>query len=177
VSDSHEPRRFVITGTSGTGKTSLIEGLRAAKYICFDEPGRKVLISGSEDAKTLPESFVKEMLTQSLKDYADAEDSRIAFYDRGLPDIVAYAHRFEVSPGPFRRVAETHKYESTIFVAPPWQEIFENDKVRRATFHEYLQFHESILSIYRELGYSIQVIPKSSVHERVEFIKAATSGT
>jgi predicted ATPase len=170
-----KPQRYVITGTSGTGKTSLIEELKIAGFVCFEEPGRKVLTSGSDAAKTEPEPFIEEMLIQSLKDFEKAQNKQIAFYDRGLPDIVAYAHRFNVTPDQCQQAAETHLYESMVFVTPPWEEIFVNDEVRRATFKEYLQFHESILKIYFGLGYSVRVLPKSAIHERVEFIKTAIS--
>jgi predicted ATPase len=149
--------------------------LRAAGFRCFDEPGRKVLVSGSDEAKAQPEAFIDEMLMHSLRNYEDAHGSRLAFYDRGLPDIVAYAYRFKVSPERCELEATTNKYEATVFVAPPWQEIFVNDEVRRASFDDYLLFHRSILNIYKKLGYSIRVLPKSSVQERVEFIETTIS--
>jgi predicted ATPase len=170
-----KPKRFVVTGTSGTGKTSLIDELRKQGMVCFAEPGRKVLTSGSDEAKLRPEPFVEEMLTQSLSDYREASNMPTAFYDRGLPDIVAYAHRFRVPISRYQKASETYRYQSTIFVAPPWQEIFANDEVRRASFEEYLEFHELILNIYQKLDYSIRILPKISVAERAEYIKSATS--
>ncbi|MFT7245188.1 MAG: putative ATPase [Candidatus Azotimanducaceae bacterium] len=172
----NKPRRFVVTGTSGTGKTSIINELRSMGMICFDEPGRKVLTSGSELAKTEPEQFIAEMLSQSVTDYQAASSGQTVFYDRGLPDIVAYAHRFKVPPSISQQAADAHRYDSTIFLAPPWEEIFVNDEVRRATFDEYLDFHQLILNTYQELDYSILVLPKLPVHERIEFIQSAISG-
>jgi predicted ATPase len=161
---------------SGTGKTTVLEELRAQGFACFDEPGRAVLNHGSEAAKRLPETFIQGMLDHSLRDYSKADELQLAFYDRGLPDIVAYAHRFKVDPVPSQNAAETHRYESFVFVAPPWNEIFVNDDVRRASFDDYLHFHESILNTYENMSYSIKVLPKATVYERVEFIKAIATG-
>ena len=169
-----KPRRFVVTGTSGTGKTSIINELKSMGMLCFDEPGRKVLTSGTNEAKTKPEPFIEEILTQALNDYKEASSMQTVYYDRGLPDIVAYAHRFKVPPSRSQQASETFRYESTVFIAPPWEEIFSNDEVRRASFSEYLDFHELILNIYLDLDYSIKILPKVSVDERAEFIRSAT---
>ncbi|MEX0941064.1 MAG: AAA family ATPase [Pseudomonadales bacterium] len=169
-----KPKRFVLTGTSGTGKSTLIDGLRGLGYNCFEEPGRKVLNYGSDAAKREPDPFIEEMLAQSLSDYREA--NQLTFYDRGLPDIVAYADRFKVASDECLRAAQLNRYEETVFVAPPWKEIFVNDEVRTATFDVYLQFHESILKIYAKLKYSVCVLPKVSVSERIQFIESATVG-
>ncbi len=171
-----KPKRFVISGTSGTGKTSIINELKLMGMSCFDEPGRKVLTSGSSEAKTKPEPFVEEMLTHALNDYKEASSMQTVYYDRGLPDVVAYAHRFKVPPARCQQASETFRYESTVFIAPPWKEIFVNDVVRRASFDEYVNFHEMILKIYLDLDYSIKILPKLSVYERAAYIKSATFG-
>jgi predicted ATPase len=69
-----------------------------------------------------------------------------------------------------------NRYQPIVFVAPPWREIFVNDDLRRASFDDYLHFHESLLNIYDNLGYSTKILPKGSVHERIDFIKDGTSG-
>jgi predicted ATPase len=164
--------RYVITGMSGTGKTAVLEGLRTEGFPCFDEPGREVLNNGSAAAKTDPEIFISEMYEHSLRDYRLAPNQQLAFYDRGLPDIVAYANRFKVDATLYQEAAELNRYEPRVFVAP----LFVNDDVRRASFDDYLHFHESLLNIYDILGYSTKVLPKGTVHERIEYIKDATSG-
>lgn len=165
-------KRFVITGMSGTGKTAVLEALRREGRGCFEEPARKLLQAHlPEDGDYFAPSFISLMLQQSLADF-EAADSGVAFYDRGLPDTVAYAIRFGVDAELCRFAAQTHRYESEVFVAPPWPEIFERDEYRRATYEDYLKFHDLLLKTYRDLGYSLVDLPKVPVSDRVRFIQS-----
>lgn len=120
-------------------------------------------------------SFIALMLKQSLSDYHAAK-SDIVFYDRGLPDTVAYAVRFGVDPGSCGAAAEVHRYESVVFLAPPWPEIFVHDEYRKASYDDYLNFHELLLETYQSLGYSLIELPQSSVHDRVTFVQSHIEG-
>ncbi len=167
-------RRIVITGMSGTGKTAVLNELRTAGYTCFDEPARKILEARlAGEGEGFGAAFVKLMLQQSLADFSEAATTKIAFFDRGLPDVVAYAIRFDVAPDAYRAKAQEHRYEAKVFVTPPWPEIFKHDPYRRASYDDYLRFHDLLLKTYEELGYSPIDLPKQAVHERVAFIRRA----
>lgn len=168
--------RYIITGMSGTGKTVLLERFRREDYCCFDEPARKILAAHlPEEGEGFARSFIDLMLRQSLSDYK-AATGPVAFYDRGLPDVVAYAVRFGVDAGESRAAAKAHQYEPTVFVAPPWPEIFEHDEYRRASFEDYLEFHDLLLDTYRQLGYACIELPRESVSRRMEFVMAHLGG-
>jgi predicted ATPase len=173
---SDTTRRFVITGTSGSGKTTLLEGLRTVGYLVYEEAARKVLLRGSTEAKSDADIFVQEMLSMAVADFLDARRESVAFFDRGIPDTLAYAIRFKVPTEKFKQASERHRYESKVFVLPPWEDIFHNDEVRRATFDVYVNFHKLLLDTYSALGYSIIDVPKYSVPERVCFIKQSVEG-
>ena len=175
MSADNNTKRFVISGTSGTGKTSLLDGLRRSGIACYEEAGRKVLTSGSQEAKMDAYTFVLEMLSHSKNDFHDACNHSVAIFDRGIPDTIAYAMRFKVDPTEFEAASRSHFYERSVFVTPPWQEIFKNDEVRTATFKEYSDFHLTIVNIYQKLGYSVVEVPKCSVQERVEFVRSTIS--
>jgi predicted ATPase len=169
-------RRIIFTGMSGTGKTALLDELRLEGFQCFEEPGRKILEERlSKQGDDFAASFIELMLRQSLSDFEGATNGT-AFYDRGLPDTVAYAIRFGVTPGACSAAAETHRYETSVFVAPPWPEIFEQDEFRRATYDEYTKFHELLLTTYERLGYSLFELPKKSIRDRVEYIHTHIGG-
>lgn len=172
MAQDSSPRRFIITGMSGTGKTAVLEALRREGHACFTEPARLLLEARlPEQGDGFASSFIQLMVERSRADH-EAVEGGVAFYDRGLPDAVAYSVRFGVAPGAARVAAETHRYESDVFVAPPWPEIFVHDEYRRAPFDEYLRFHELLLRTYRDLGYSLIDLPKVPVAERVNFIRA-----
>ena len=47
------------------------------------------------------------MLRQSISGFQSASDSdQTTFYDRGIPDTIAYAHRFDIDPAEFVHAAE-----------------------------------------------------------------------
>ena len=93
---------YVLTGTSGTGKSALLEALVERGYEGFSEPVRKTLENQlAIDGPALPSKdaglFVRELLEQSLGDYTESlKTGKVTFFDRGLPDLIAYAKRFGV---------------------------------------------------------------------------------
>ena len=161
--------RFVLTGMSGTGKSVLLEALGATGATCFEEVPRKLLqdqvaVDGPALPSTDPGAFVSEMLDRSLSDFdAAAHTDSIAFYDRGIPDVIAYAQRFGVATTQALSAAKRYRYADPVFVAPPWPEIFEQDEFRKASYNEYVVFHQLIVRAYEEAGYTLLELPRVAV--------------
>ena len=169
---------FVITGSSGTGKTRLLDALRMRGHTCFDEPVRRTLREQiDEDGPALPAKdprlFVAELLRQFVRDLETARsDGTQAFFDRGVPDVVAYAIRFGVETAALEDAVRRHRYHERVFVLPPWREIFVNDDLRGATYEDYLEFHVLIARTYERLGYTLVEVPKGPVEMRADFLEA-----
>jgi predicted ATPase len=168
---------FIVTGTSGTGKTSLIEHLRERGFTVFNEPVRQILTEQlSFDGPGLPSKdpalFLELMLDYCVRSLEATVGSghRPTFFDRGIPDIAAYAIRFGVNPARFYQAAREQAYNTHVFVLPPWREIFVSDELRRKTFDEYLGFHDLILEAYRHVGYNLIDVPLAPVYDRAEFV-------
>ncbi len=162
--------RYVITGMSGTGKTALLGGLRGLGYTGFDEPARAVLEAGVPHGDAFAPAFVTAMLERAVRDFGAARDSGTTFFDRGVPDIVAYARRFETSDAAPLHVANELRYDNPMFITPPWEAIFVPDEYRRASFDEYVVFHRALDAAYREAGYELLEVPRSTIAERVAFV-------
>ena len=167
----------VITGTSGTGKTTLIDHLRDRGHETFGEPTRLILsqqlaANGLGLPSRDPSRFLNLMLDYCLRslDHANATSLGAVFFDRGIPDIVAYADRFNIDRQPFVNAAISHRYSERVFVLPPWREIFVTDDFRGRTFEEYAVFHELITNAYQALGYQLVNVPFAPVEERVNFV-------
>lgn len=166
----------VVTGTSGTGKTRLIDHLRERGHRCYAEPVRKVLqeqlaVNGPALPAKDPALFLRRLLEQWVHDLADARSRPTpCFFDRGIPDAIAYAVRFGVDPTEFTAAAATRRYAREVFILPPWQEIFANDELRGATFDAYQRFHDQINRAYQECGYTLIEVPRDSVERRADFI-------
>jgi predicted ATPase len=168
----------VLAGTSGTGKTALLKALVERGYEGYTEPVRKTLEHQLEtDGPALPSKdaglFVKELLAQSLADYSHAMSrSKVSFFDRGLPDLIAYAHRFNVDSKAVEIASQRYRYSENVFVLPPWEDIFEQDEFRKATYSEYENFHGHITQAYTDMGYCLVEVPKVSILSRVDFIES-----
>ena len=95
------------------------------------------------------------------------------FFDRGLPDLVAY---LEVAGQPVAAATQAavvaHPYQMPVFLAPPWPEIYVNDAERWQTFAEAEALYDALRRTYQALGYPVLDLPKASVAERVAFVRA-----
>jgi predicted ATPase len=171
------PKKVVITGGPGTGKTSLINHLKSAGYLCYDEISRQVTLQARKDG--VEQLFLKDPLlfsetllegrTQQFFD-ASKELEPIVFLDRGLPDIIAYMDYIgDRYPKHFMEACENHKYDF-IFILSPWQEIFTSDSERYESFEEAIEIHHHLLETYKRFGYQLTDVPFGNLKNRSDFI-------
>ena len=116
--------------------------------------------------------FASLALNKMAADYKSVlAENETVFFDRGIPDIIAYLKVGGQSVNQqFFNAASKFRYAKEIFIAPPWAEIYVNDAERWQTFEEACVLHEALLLVYEELGYDVQLLPCISVEERVAFI-------
>lgn len=172
-------RFFVITGGPGAGKTTLIEALRAAGFATAPEAGRAIIrdqveIGGAATHQNNPGLFAELMLALDMQSYRQALDKTgLVFFDRGITELAGY-HRMMGMPAPahFRTAAEKFRYNTKVFAAPPWPEIFANDSERKQSLGEAVRTHDAAVRTYAEFGYDIVPLPKASVEERLRFVLA-----
>lgn len=171
-------KRIVITGGPGTGKSSVIQELKIKNYYCFDEISRAVILEARQEGieqlfLEQPIKFSERLLKGRLRQYRDAQSiaQDIAFYDRGLPDVLAYLDFFNTPyEDTFTTTCVNNPYE-TVFILEPWEAIFTKDNERYESFEEALLIDKALKNTYKLLGYQPVVVPKCSVAERVKFIQ------
>ena len=171
------PKKVVIAGGPGTGKTTLINHLKALGFNCYDEISRQVTLQARKDGieqlfLTEPLLFSEKLLEGRTQQFMDAakESETVVFLDRGLPDVLAYMDYIGDSyPAHFVASCETHKYDS-IFILAPWQEIFTSDSERYESFEEAIEIHHHLLETYKRFGYQLIDVPFGSVKNRSDFI-------
>jgi len=70
----------------------------------------------------------------------------------------------------YRQMIDEYRYASTVFMATPWPENFENDAERKHSFEDAVAEYDRLLTDYAQCSYSIQALPQVSVPERVDFV-------
>jgi predicted ATPase len=168
--------RFIITGGPGSGKSTLINQLRGLNYPCSEEASRQLIIelTTSNPAKLpwhdLP-AFAELVLERMIALYKNSSDTAITFFDRGIPDIIAYLKAADYPIGEnYIKALATHPYHQIAFILPPWKEIYVNDSERWQTFEESVLIYENIKETYLNLNYQLTEVPKLTVKQRIDYM-------
>jgi predicted ATPase len=166
---------ILITGCSGGGKSTFLDALSSKGYETIAEPGRRIIEAaraGSDE--NLPwvdmKAFARCAFDMANSDLMSA--SRMAgnvFFDRGVVDA---AVALQAAGGdPYREtLGPKRHYSKTVFLAPPWPEVFREDEARRHGFKSASEECHRLEKALDELGYRTCVLPKVSVEERVAFV-------
>lgn len=167
-------RRIVITGAPGSGKTAVL-GALAHLAVVMPEPAREVIAehrtaTGEDSLDHRPQVFVDRLVARSIEKY-DAAEGKEAFFDRALPDCVAYAHVLGVDPSVARRAAGRRPYDQ-VFILPPWEDIYTTDDMRKMRFADARPFHDTLVDVYVGFGYDLVEVPAMDVESRASFVAA-----
>lgn len=117
-------------------------------------------------------AFTEEVLARNIRSYLAARTLPTpVFFDRGIPECLAWLELFgaQLTSRHLDATAE-YRYAPIVFAAEPWPEIYVQNGERQATFERAARSYEPTVLAYVKAGYEICVLPKSSLHERVEFI-------
>lgn len=172
-------RFYVITGGPGVGKTTLIEGLRDLGFNTIDEDARKIIKNQVEiQGQGLPwknkELYAQLMLEESMKSYDTVRlDStpQITFFDRGVLDALCYIKMEEIAvPEQWRERTASYRYNNSVFILPPWREIYTQDTERKQSWEEAVSTFQKMKQIYLDFGYTVVEVPKVTIEERIQFI-------
>ena len=169
-------KRYVLTGAPGSGKTTLLETLKSDQVTCFDEVFRKLFLEAKNRGidspfQDDPLSLSLEIIKERITDFEAAPVSKIHIYDRGIHDAIAYLNGIRVDvPAHLIEVCKSHVYDK-VFILPPWEDIFRNDKERIEDFSETEAIHLELFKTYTLYGMAPVVVPKLPVEKRFSFIK------
>ena len=172
-------RFFVITGASGAGKSTLLAALREKGFATVPEVGRAIVqeqvASGGNVLPWIDQpSFMEEVLRRNIQDHRAALQLQPpVFFDRGVPECLAWARILGVGVQPHHRTAAAqYRYNPLVFLAEPWPEIYVTDSERRDSFKEATASYQPTVAAYVEAGYQPVILPKGTVAERVVFVLA-----
>ena len=170
----HTIKRIVISGGPATGKTSILNELSTLGYTCFPEISREIIQEEIDrKSRVLPwddlPAFSKRVIEGRIEQFKRAKT--LSFFDRSIIDSLAYMRKDQWPiPEEWDEYARTYKYHTSVFITPPWKDIFVNDHERRESWEQLLHIHEYLVSSYKAYGYDVIEVPKSSLEKRIAFI-------
>jgi predicted ATPase len=141
-----------------------------------EEPGRRIVaeeLAGEGAALPWvdPVAFARRAIAMALEDRANAPVDGWVFFDRGLIDAVAALQRLTGEPV-VEALGRAHRYNTRVFLAPPWPEIHVIDAVRRHGFDDAVAEYDRLAAAYPALGYEVAVLPKVGVEARADIVEA-----
>lgn len=116
--------------------------------------------------------FNQQLLDARKQQFDDAvkQEQAVIFYDRGMPDVLAYMDYFEQAfSSDFLHACKTNRYDS-VFLLPPWEDIYVQDNERLETYPQATEIHEHLFKTYSGLGYAVMEVPFGTVAERISYI-------
>lgn len=177
-------KKVVITGGPGTGKTSIINALKQRDFHCYEEIIRTLTLAAKKDHDASehlsnPIAFVNDpmlfntnLLNGRIDQFrqADSIKAPISFFDRGIPDVLAYMAFFNQEYDDlFIQGCTNNKYDY-VFLLPPWKAIYKRDNERLETFEESTKIHQQLVKTYLRFGYNIINVPFGTIEDRTKHI-------
>ena len=171
--------RYIVTGGPGSGKSTLLNTLIKKGYKGFEEISRVVIREQHQTGgDKLPwqnlAAFAEICYDRMWVQLSECNSDSTCFYDRGIPDIIAYVKRGNLEI-PDKYYSKCREYNRIVFLAPPWKEIFVNDSERPESFQDATEIYHFLKATYTDLGFRILELPKLSVAQRVDFVLTAIS--
>lgn len=171
--------KFVITGASGGGKSTLIAALAAEGYPTVPEVGRQIVteqlaLKGTALPWLDQAAFMDLLFARSIAAFDQAGEAKeqTVFFDRSFLEAIAYGTLIgRAAPPAMLQAAAERRFEKTVFVCPPWREIFATDGERQHDFDFAIRDYEANVAAYSAADYALVEIPRASIQERVAFIK------
>lgn len=171
--------KFVITGASGGGKSTLIAALAASGYRTLPEAGRLIVAEQLALAGTaLPwrdrVAFMELLFERSIAAFDQIGDavSENVFLDRSFIEAIGYCAVIgHPVPEAMLQAAVALRFDPPVFVCPPWPEIFAPDTERRHDFKFARRDYEANIAAYSSAGYDLIDVPRVPVADRVAFVE------
>jgi predicted ATPase len=167
------PRRILITGCSGGGKSTLLAALAAAGCTTVPEPGLRIVSEElAGDGAALPwvnpGRFARRALLMARADL-DAARGDLVFFDRGMLDAAVHLRHsegiaLEMSLG------GPSPYDDPVFLATPWPEIYVTNGERQHGLQAAMEEYDLLVRALSDLGHHAIILPRLPVAARLDFV-------
>jgi predicted ATPase len=158
------PRRVVVTGGPGCGKTTILDHIKAHGYDVEPEAAR-ILIQNQlqRDEPILPwtdrVAFDRLLLPVLRKGFERARPGQTIFYDRAVPDLIGWALYDGLDPSTYLGLAKQYLYDRTVYFVRGNPKHYQANVERPYTFAQVQSIHDRLLEGYGLAGYNVRIIP------------------
>jgi predicted ATPase len=182
-----QAKRFIFTGTPGSGKTSVILALEKLGHVIIPESATDVIAENQAKGDMRPwerPDFVDKIVLMQKERQMNA-GAELQFYDRSpfcTYALGSYLSRWlgsDFKPLPILleeidRCLKTGIYQNKVFFFGNLGFI-EHTDARKISYEDALIFEQIHLDVYKEFGFEIVLVPRGAIEERCEFILERTA--
>lgn len=172
-------KRYILTGTPGSGKTSMLHMLKDRGYPVIEEAATDVIAlehsRGNAEPWRHPDFIDKIVRLQKQRQLESSpQPNRPQLYDRSpictlaLSRYVGYAPSVDLLDE-LARIEHENIYQKQVFFVENLGFI-QPTEARKITFEESLLFEKIHAEVYIELGYKLIRIPPDTLSNRVQQI-------
>ena len=164
---------YVITGGPSSGKTTVLKELEKMGYIVYPEAARVFIDKEMAKGKSLKEirgdeaEFQRKVLKIKIKVEKAAPKNKIVFFDRAIPDSIAYYQICGLDPKEVLKFCKKKIYRKIFFFE---QLPLEKDYARVEDGKTIKKLNKLLKKTYKDLGYKVIAIPPMSIKKRVKKI-------
>lgn len=169
---------IAITGASGGGKSTLINELARRGFRTQPEVGREIVreqLASNGDALPWRDAlaFRDLLFDRSVTAYdSHADMDGPVFFDRSFIEAISYSRLIGAPVSEtMMNAARRRRFDATVFVCPPWPEIFHQDDERRHDLDFARRDYEATSAEYEAFGYRLLEIPRGSVAQRANIVQ------
>jgi predicted ATPase len=171
--------RYVLTGTPGAGKTTILDALAARGYPVVAEAATALIelaLANGDDRHWERADFIDAIVARQrrLQLEADEEPAAVRFYDRSPVCTLALSRHLgrPVSPAlaaELDRIDAAQVYRPMVFFVRSLGFV-RPTPVRRISYEQSLEFERIHETVYRSRGFTLVEVPAGPVAGRVEVV-------
>ena len=161
---------YVITGGPSSGKTVILRELEKLGYIIYPEAARVLVDREMKKGKSLKEirgnetEFQRKVFKIKIEVEKKAPQDKIVFFDRAIPDSIAYYQICGLNPQEVLKFCKKKIYRKIFFLK---QLPFQQDYARIEDVKTVKKLNELLKESYKKLGYEVIEIPAMPVERRL----------